>query len=141
VVSTQTHDYQVTYVDEPTIDGTPTYHLRLRPLRKPHDNRLRELWVGQPDFLPRRALVAGDFTIAPLVDVPWIVDFTLVDGCPYIAREASQSTLYLAHRRVVRDAVVVFTGVRSAGGDSFLHRPIVGPAPAETTLTEPKNSR
>jgi hypothetical protein len=137
VVATQTRDYDVTLLDTPPLDGTPTYRLRLRPLRKPHDNRLRELWIGQSDFLPRRAVIAGDFTIAPLVDVPWVVDFTVRSDCPYVDDEVAQSTLYLAHRRVVRNAVISFQDVREAEGGSFLDRPLLQPQADETTLVEP----
>lgn len=137
VVATQTRDYDVTLIDEPRIDGTPTYHLRLQPLRKPHDNRLRELWIGQIDFLPRRAVIAGDFTIAPLVDVPWIVDFTVVSGCAYVADEKAQATLFLAHRHVVRNAAIAFENVRDADGDSFFHRPLIRYDPDTTALVEP----
>jgi hypothetical protein len=111
--------------------------LRLRALRKPHDNRLRELWVGRGDFLPRRAVIAGDFTVAPLVDVPWTIDFAVNAGCPYIADERAQATLYLAHRRVVRNAVVEFENVRNSGDDSFFHRPLIEPEEDATTLVEP----
>lgn len=137
IVATQTRDYDVTLLDTPELDGTPTYHLRLRPLRKSHDNRLRELWIGQSDFLPRRAVIAGDFTIAPLVDVPWTVDFTVKSGCAYIVTEKAQATLYLAHRHVVRNAVVAFEEIRDSGEDSFFHRPLIQPEPDETTLVEP----
>lgn len=137
IVATQTHDYDVTLVDEPLVDGTPTYHLRLRPLRKPHDNRLRELWIGRDDFLPRRALIAGDFTIPPLVNVPWTVDFTVSDGCPYIADEKAQATLFLAHRHVVQNAVIAFENVRDASADSVFHRPLIENDPSATTLVEP----
>jgi hypothetical protein len=137
VVATQTRDYDVTLVDEPQLDGTPTYHLRLRPLREPHDNRLRELWIGTNDFLPRHAVIAGDFTIAPLVDVPWTVDFTVADGCPYITDEKALAPLYLAHRRVVRDAAIAFENVRDASAASFFHRPLIEGDPDATTLVEP----
>jgi hypothetical protein len=137
IVATQTHDYDVTLVDEPLVDGTPTYHLRLKALRKPHDNRLRELWIGQSDYLPRRAVVAGDFTIAPLVDVPWTIDFGVTAGCPYIADEKAQATLFLAHRHVVQNAVIAFENVRDAGDDSFFHRPLIQYDPDATALVEP----
>lgn len=140
VVATQTHDYDVTLVDEPAVDGEPTYHLLLRPLRRPHDNRLRELWIGQVDFLPRRAVIAGDFTIAPLDDVPWTVDFTVRDRCAYISDEKAQASLYLAHRHVVRSAAIVFENVRDASGDSFFHRPLIQPDRDATTLVEPAAS-
>lgn len=137
VVATQTRDYEVTLVDTPELDGTPTYHLRLRPLRKPHDNRLRELWIGQNDFLPRRAVTAGDFTTAPLVDVPWTIDFSIRDGCAYIANEEAQATLFLAHRHVVHNAVISFENVRDASNDSFFHRPLIEGDPSTNALVEP----
>lgn len=136
IVSTRTRDYDVTLIDEPFLDGTQTYHLQLRPLRRPHDNRLRELWVGQTDFLPRRAVIAGNFTIAPLVDVPWTIDFSVKSGCAYIADEKALATLYLAHRRVVRDAVIAFEDVRDSD-ESFFHRPFIQPDPSGTALVEP----
>ncbi len=60
VVSTQTRDYQVTLLNTEALDNTQTYHLLLKPLRKPKDNRLRELWVGVNDYLPRRAINSGE---------------------------------------------------------------------------------
>jgi len=54
VVSSQSRDYAVTLVDSPVVEGAPCYHLRLTPLRKPKTNRLRELWIGANDYLPRR---------------------------------------------------------------------------------------
>jgi hypothetical protein len=137
IVATQTHDYDVTLVDRPDVDGTPTYHLRLRPLRKPHDNRLRELWIGQSDFLPRRAIVSGDFTIAPLVEVPWAIDFSVTSGCAYIADEKALATLYLVHRHVVQNAVIAFEDVRNSDENGYFHRPLIQPDLSGTTLVEP----
>jgi hypothetical protein len=108
VVSSQPRGYSVVLLDTPTIDGVPTYHLRLTPLINPKANRLRELWVGTRDYLPRQATISGNFTIAPLVDVPWFITFSVVDGVPYIESETAAQTLYLAHRRVVRNATIAF---------------------------------
>jgi hypothetical protein len=69
-VSTKDRDYEVSLLGDEALEGVDTYHLELLPLRKPRDNRLRELWVGTNDYLPRRAVLAGNFTMAPLVDVP-----------------------------------------------------------------------
>jgi hypothetical protein len=135
VVATQTRDYQVTLIDTPDFDGTPTYHLALRPLRHPQDHRLRELWIGTADFLPRRAIVAGNFTVAPLVDVPWTIDFTVLDGAPYVSRESASSTLYLTHRRVVRDAIVAFENISEP--TSIYETPLIRPEATETSLVEP----
>jgi hypothetical protein len=135
VVSAQAPDYGVALIDVPTIGDAPTYHLRMTPLRHPKDNRLRELWIGADDFLPRRAVVAGNFTSAPLVDVPWTVDFSIVDGVPYVVRESADATLYLTHRRVVRDAVIAFQNIRESSG-SLYDEPLVEPL-AGAMLEEP----
>ncbi|MFY9884602.1 MAG: hypothetical protein WAL67_14145 [Candidatus Cybelea sp.] len=137
-VSAQTPEYRVALVDTPTIDDVPTYHLRLTPLRRPKENRLRELWIGTNDYLPRRAAIAGNFTLAPLVDVPWTIDFSIVDGAPYIARESAAATLYLQHKRVVREASIAFEDIREPNG-SLYGEPLVEPAATDTatTLTEP----
>lgn len=136
VVSTNTRDYGVTLVDTPLVDDVACYHLALTPLRKPKDNRLRELWVGESDYLPRKAVVAGNFTLAPLVDVPWTIDFSVAGATPFIRRESAGATLHLAHRKVVRDATIAFEIVREAGA-AIYDRPLIAPEPTDTTLTEP----
>ena len=135
IVSAQTPDYAVTLLDTPAIDGLPTYHLAMKPLRRPKANRLRELWIGMDDYLPRRAAVAGNFTLAPMVDVPWTVDFAIVDGAPYVSRETAAVTLRLPHHRVVRDATIAFEDVREPA--SIYDAPLIEPAATETSLAEP----
>jgi hypothetical protein len=137
VVASNARDYAVTLVDSPVIDGVPSYHLRLRPLRKPKDNRLRELWIDTGDYLPRKAIVAGNFTLAPFVDVPWTVDFSVIAGAPFIREESAGETLYLAHRRVVRDARISFENVAQGGG-AIYDKPLIAPDNSDTTLTEPE---
>lgn len=134
-VSAQKPEYRIELVDEPEIDGDATYHLKLTPLRDPKNNRLRELWVGTDDYLPRRAAISGNFTQAPMVDVPWTVDFSIVDGVPYISRETAGRTLHLAHRRVVRDATIAFENVREPQG--IYDEPLVTPELRDDTLVEP----
>ncbi|HEY1428838.1 MAG TPA: hypothetical protein VGF18_04655, partial [Candidatus Tumulicola sp.] len=95
VVSTQAREYDIAFMGSQTIDGTDSYGLRLTPRRNPKSNRLRELWVGAVDHLPRRATVAGNFTVAPLTDVPWTIDFTVIDGAPYIRDERADATLFM----------------------------------------------
>lgn len=135
-VSTQNRDYAVTLAGTAVLDGVAVYDLQLKPLRKPKDNRLRELWVGTSDYLPRKAVVAGNFTTAPLVDVRWTIDFTVANGTPYVTREAAQQTLYLAHRRIVRDAVVAFESM-SEPGRSIYDQPLVAPGDSSSTISEP----
>jgi hypothetical protein len=136
IVSSGSPDYRVSLIDTPLLDGVPTYHLGLTPLRKPKDNRLRELWIDTSDYLPRKAIVAGNFTLAPLVDVPWTVDFSILNGAPYITRESAVDTLYLAHHRVVREATIAFEDVREPSGTTY-DMPLVEPEIEDTTLVEP----
>jgi len=136
IVSSRSPDYRVSLIDTPLLDGVPTYHLGLTPLRKPKDNRLRELWIGSSDYLPRKAVVAGNFTLAPLVDVPWTVDFSILNGAPYITRESTVDTLYLAHHRAVREATIAFEDIREPDGTIY-DTPLLEPQIKDTTLVEP----
>ncbi len=136
VVSSNSRDYSVALVDSSAIEGLTCYHLRLTPLRKPKANRLRELWIGTTDYLPRRAIVAGNFTLAPFVDVPWTIDFSVVGGAPFIRDESANATLYLAHRQVVRDTLISFENVAVAGGTIY-DLPLLAPEATPTTLIEP----
>ncbi|MBV9027771.1 MAG: hypothetical protein JO311_04090 [Candidatus Eremiobacteraeota bacterium] len=138
VVAAASPEYRVTLIDVPVVDGMPAYHLELTPLRRPKENRLRELWVRTDDYLPLQAIVAGNFTAAPLVDVPWLVNFTTIDGAPYISRESAMSSLYLAHRRIVRNAVIAFENIRQWDG-SIYGKPLVSPETDDNSLTEPNN--
>jgi hypothetical protein len=138
-VSTEARDYQVSFVDIEQLGNVETYHLRLRPVRKPKDYRLRELWVGTSDFLPRKAILSGNFTIAPLVDVPWTVDFSVIDGAPFIVREAADQTLYLSHKRVVRDTVISFESIREPSA-SIYDQPLIEPRASASDLTEPEQN-
>ncbi len=83
-------------------------------------------------------MISGNFTIRPLVDVPWTIDFAVVDGAPFIARESAATTLYMEHRRVVRKAVIAFDDVREPG-ETLYDKPLVAPEATDTTttLTEP----
>ncbi|HEX3368960.1 MAG TPA: hypothetical protein VHS56_05220 [Candidatus Cybelea sp.] len=136
VVSTRAPVYRVELIDQPELGGVATYHLRLTPLRKPKENRLRELWVGANDYLPRRAVTAGNFTISPLTSIPWTVDFTVLNGAPFLSKESAGRDLFLGHRRIVRDATIAFEDIREPSG-SIYDRPLVAPEATNTTLVEP----
>ncbi len=135
VVSTDKRDYAVSLLGTEPVGGVDAYHLRLTPLHKPKVNRLRELWVGENDYLPRKALVAGNFTIAPLVDVPWTINFTLDGGAPLISNESADQPLFLQHRRVVTNATISFDNISE--NHDFLHAPMLTPPVTDTTLIEP----
>jgi hypothetical protein len=136
IVSSGSPDYRVALIDTPVLDGASTYHLGLTPLHKPKDNRFRELWIGTKDYLPRKAIVAGNFTLAPFVDVPWSVDFSIVGGAPYVARESAVDTLYLAHHRVVRGATIAFEDIQEPSSTIY-DVPLLAPDVLDTTLVEP----
>ncbi len=136
VVSSRSPDYRVSLIDTPLLDGVPTYHLGLTPLHKPKDNRLRELWIGTADYLPRKAIVAGNFTLAPLVDVPWSVDFSILRGVPYVTRESAVDILYLAHRREVREATIAFQDIHERSSTIY-DVPLIESDVQDTTLVEP----
>jgi hypothetical protein len=136
VVSTKERNYDVSLLNTPVLNGEPTYHLRLVALRRPKEYRLRELWLGANDYLPRQALLSGNFTVAPLVDVPWLVTFANVDGVPYISRESAEATLYLGHRHVVYNAAITFENVRETTG-SVIGAPLIAPDATSTSLVEP----
>lgn len=136
VVSNNAPDYNVKLLGEESLNDEQTFHLELKPLRKPKKYRLRELWIGATDFLPRQAIVAGNFTVAPLVDIPWKVSFKVVDGIPYISSERAQATLYLSHHHVVHDAEVDFQDIQESYGD-FIDAPLVAPDVTPTSLLEP----
>lgn len=139
-VSSAARIYRITFDGMAMLDGVSTYHLSLVAMRRPHDNRLRELWLGAHDYLPRKAILAGNFTVAPLVDVPWTVIFAVQNGAPLISSEVAEATLYLAHRHVVHDAVISFEQVRDSD-DALIDKPLVEPEADETTLLEPSTTR
>jgi hypothetical protein len=108
IVSAETHDYAVRLDGNSIIDGTTYEHLILRPLRDPNKYRLRELWIDPATELPRRAIVARNFTVAPEDTVAWRVDFATLNGALYIASETALSTLQEAHGRAVSNATITF---------------------------------
>jgi hypothetical protein len=115
VVSPQ-HDYAVTDAGSETIDGVATEHLVLKPLHDPNRYRLRDLWIDPATELPRRAVIARNFTVAPEDTTPWRIDFAIVGGALYIARETALATLHMPHGRFVASATVTFDYQPAAGG-------------------------
>jgi hypothetical protein len=65
------------------------------------------------------------------------VDFSIINGAPFVTRESTADPLYLAHRRVVRDAAIAFDDIREPSG-SLYHQPLIEPVPADTALIEPE---
>jgi len=75
--------------------------------------------------------------MAPLVDVPWTIKFSVIDGTPFVTAESTEDALYLPHRRVVRDATISFENISEPDG-SIYGRPLVVPDETDYELTEPQ---
>lgn len=136
-VFAQKPDYRVTLLGTESLSGgLQTYQLQLDPLRFPDINRLRYLWVDADSYLPRRAIVSGNFTGSPFSNIPWSVDFEVIDGGLYIQAESALATLYLAHRRVVHEARVAFEDIREPP-QSIYDAPLLQPEYGYSILAEP----
>ena len=61
----------------------------------------------------------------------------LGSGIEDAAYESAGATLYLAHRKVVRDATIVFENVRESGAAMAYDRPLIPSDATDTTLIEP----
>jgi hypothetical protein len=85
-----------------------TYHVGLTPLRDPQRNRLRELWVDAKTSVVKRVLVSANFNRDPLNRVAWLIEYHIVDGAPYIARESAQGPLDCGHGLVAEGVIVSF---------------------------------
>jgi hypothetical protein len=96
-------------LDEP--DGK-TYHLGLTPLRNPERHRLRELWIDAQTSLVKRILVATNFNRAPLNKVAWLIDYRIVDGAPYIARETAEGPLDFGRAGHLTNVTISFEDVQ-----------------------------
>ncbi|MBV8149223.1 MAG: hypothetical protein JO092_09045 [Candidatus Eremiobacteraeota bacterium] len=93
---------------------------------------MKRAWTRRPAGAPSVAIIV----ISSLVDVPWNIDFSIIGGRPYVARENAERALYLSHRRVVRDATIAFQDVQEDDG-SIYDRPLLTPDTADETLVEP----
>jgi hypothetical protein len=111
VVSTRVRTYDISLVGIESIDGQPVYHLKLRPLRDPSNNRLRDLWVDTSSFAPRKLVEALNFVSGPGTTVPWSVTFAQDGSVSYIDRETALAPVtYEKHH--YSEATVTFENVR-----------------------------
>lgn len=91
-------DYDLTYAGMDTVDGAACYHLRLTPRHDPDKLRLRELWIDPDGYVPRQALIQGNFTEGPGPKMPWLISFMRTGNAVYIAQERAVGTVqYLRH--------------------------------------------
>lgn len=104
--------YEITDLGDVTEDGAALHHLRLRPLRDPYRNRLRELWLDAKTSLPVRAVVAGIGNHHPLDTVRWRVDFAQLEGGTYVARETALAPVDYGKGGMLTDVVITFAELR-----------------------------
>jgi hypothetical protein len=105
--------YSVALVGTDTIDGLYTYHLRLTPASRPDRNRIRELWIDVYTYQIVRLQTQGNFTAAPMANVPWLVTFQNVGGSIYIKDETALAPLVFRHDRAFSTASIAFDDIRS----------------------------
>ena len=91
------------------------YHLRVRPLRDPRRNRVRELWVDAASFAIRRAVVSDRLFIlgGPVFEGTDTIDMGTVDGFPVITHVHSR-TVFDANSGDGLDVDYTFSGIAFA---------------------------
>jgi hypothetical protein len=115
-VVSENRAYRIAFAGEESLHGILAYHLRLVPLRSASVYRLRDLWIDQATYDVLQANVQGNFTNAPMTQVPWSVEFATVDGVTYIASESTASPLRFRRDRTFDGATIVFDGIADATG-------------------------
>ncbi len=75
-------------------------HLALAPLRDPHLNRLRDVWVAKDTYLLLRERVAGIFDVGPYDTVTWNVQYVPVDGRMYIQQLQTEQDMHVGIERI-----------------------------------------
>ncbi|GAC1619967.1 MAG: hypothetical protein NVS4B5_11740 [Vulcanimicrobiaceae bacterium] len=94
-------DYAIALAGTEHVRGRDAYHLTLTPLRDPHVNRLRDLWVDVGDFGTVQLAVQGIFQGKPYADARWTVGYARVDGRIYVQQIRTDDALRFGLDRVV----------------------------------------
>lgn len=105
--------YKVSLVGTESLGGLYTYHLHLEPTSHPERYRVRELWVDAYTYQIEQLETQGNFTDAPMSDVPWLVVFQNVDGNVYIKSETALKPLVFHHDRTFASADISFDDIRT----------------------------
>jgi hypothetical protein len=84
----------VALAGEDDVDGSPCWHLNVRPLESPGRHRIRELWIDEATFQTRRVVSMGNFQDRATSGQLWTTTYTEVNGSWYIESEASQSVVH-----------------------------------------------
>jgi hypothetical protein len=93
-------EYAVTFVGEEHLRYGDALHLALQPLRDPHLNRLRDIWVAKDSYLLLRERVAGLFEIEPYDRIDWVVRFVPLDGRMYIQQIEAEKDMEFGIERI-----------------------------------------
>lgn len=134
-VTATSRPYNVSLMGTEIVDGSYTYHLHLEPFSHPDRYRLRELWVDVYTYQPIQLQTQGNFTAAPMSDIPWLVTFQNIRGSIYIKNETALEPLVFRHDRTFETASITFDEIR-ADDDSSPILPTMG-ADAAINLREP----
>ncbi len=94
-------DYRIALVGTERVRDVDAYHLSLVPLREPHRNRLRDLWVGTGDYATVKLATAGLFNGRPYDEALWTVTYVQMDGRPYVQQIKTEETLRFGIDRFV----------------------------------------
>jgi hypothetical protein len=79
----------------------------------------------------------GNFTNAPMTDVPWLVTFQNVDGKSYIQRETALEPLVFRHDRTFTAASIGFTDIHASDTSPPILPTLDGPS--DINLREPED--
>ena len=116
-VTAKDRAYDVSLLGTEIVNGLYAYHLKLEPRRMPKRYRIRDLWVDAYTYQLVQLRSDGNFTTAPMTDVPWLVTFHNVDGQTYIESESALGPLVLRHDRTFSNASISFDRIRTFGDD------------------------
>ncbi len=94
-------DYTIALAGIERVRSVDAYHLILTPLRRPHDYRLRDLWVDTTDYATVKLVVDGIFDGKPYDDARWTVDYVNFGGLPYVQQIKTDDTLRFGLDRYV----------------------------------------
>ena len=133
VVVAAHRNYVIRYAGQETVNGHLCYHVTMRAVHDPGKYRLRDLWVDENDYAVWRLRVGINFMSGPGTKIPWIVDFTDIDGEHYIDREIAGAPMAVAGE-IYTQASVEFENV-GAAGDEASPMPLL--LPLRNTLEEP----
>ena len=93
-------EYRVTLLGIERLRYGAAYHLSLVPLRDPHFNRLRDLWISTDSYQTLQERVAGILDTKPYDSALWTVRYVPLDGRMYIQQISTDESLRFGERRV-----------------------------------------